>query len=170
MGLCSQAWLSGPLKDRRDIRKLQVYRLVILARQIISMCGDLVWASMRSVIRTAMQIGLHHDPKHLPAMSLLQAELRRRLSATVLEMAIQLSLDSSMPPIISLNHFVTEATSNYSDDEIDESTIELVPHPVSTYTTSSYSLSSSTQYRHASAFSSYSAASEQNYLNRTRFH
>ncbi|KXG51511.1 Transcription factor [Penicillium griseofulvum] len=137
----AQAWLSGPLeKDRLDIGGLQVYCLVILARQIFSIGGDLVWVSMGSVIRMAMQIGLHHDPKHLPAMSLLQAELRRRLWATVLEMAIQSSLDSAMPPIISLDHFDTEAPSNYNDDEIDESTIELVPHPRSTYTTSSIQL------------------------------
>lgn len=137
----AQVWLSGPLeKDRLDVWGLQVYCLVILTRQIFSISGDLVWVSMGSVIRMAMQIGLHHDPKHLQAMSLLQAELRRRLWATVLEMAIQSSLDSAMPPIISLNHFDTEAPSNYNDDEIDESTIELVPHPTSTYTTSSIQL------------------------------
>jgi hypothetical protein len=137
----AQAWLSGPLeKDRLDVSGLQVYCLVILARQIFSVGGDLVWVSMGSVIRMAMQIGLHRDPKHLPAMSLLQAELRRRLWATVLEMAMQSSLDSAMPPIISLDHFDTEAPSNYNDDEIDESTIELVAHPRSTYTTSSIQL------------------------------
>ncbi|KAJ5547147.1 hypothetical protein N7494_004732 [Penicillium frequentans] len=137
----AQAWLSGPLeKDRLDVSGLQVYCLVILARQIFSIGGDLVWVSMGSVIRMAMQIGLHHDPKHLPEMSLLQAELRRRLWATVLEMAIQSSLDSAMPPIISLNNFDTEPPSNYNDDEIDESTIELVAHPRSTYTTSSIQL------------------------------
>ncbi|KAJ5887345.1 hypothetical protein N7504_011392 [Penicillium tannophilum] len=137
----AQAWLSGPLeKDRLDISGLQVYCLVILARQIFSIGGDLVWVSMGSVIRMAMQIGLHHDPKHLPVMSLLQAELRRRLWATVLEMAIQSSLDSAMPPIISLDQFDTEAPSNYNDDEIDESTIELAAHPRSTYTTSSIQL------------------------------
>ncbi|QKX61563.1 uncharacterized protein TRUGW13939_08715 [Talaromyces rugulosus] len=137
----AQAWLSGPLeKDRLDVSGLQVYCLVILARQIFSIGGDLVWVSMGSLIRMAMQIGLHHDPKHLPAMSLLQVELRRRLWATVLEMAIQSSLDSAMPPIISLDHFDTEAPSNYNDDEFDESTIELVAHPRSTYTTSSLQL------------------------------
>ncbi|KAJ5666747.1 Transcription factor [Penicillium macrosclerotiorum] len=137
----AQAWLSGPLeKDRLDISGLQVYCLVILARQIFSIGGDLVWVSMGSLIHMAMQIGLHRDPKHLPAMSLLKAELRRRLWATVLEMAMQSSLDSAMTPIISLNHFDTEAPSNYNDDEIDESTIELVAHPRSIYTTSSIQL------------------------------
>ncbi|CAG9953858.1 unnamed protein product [Clonostachys rosea f. rosea IK726] len=137
----SQAWLAGPLeKNRLDIGGLQVYCLVILARQIFSIGGDLVWVSMGSVIRMAMQIGLHHDPKHLPAMSLLEAELRRRLWATVLEMAIQSSLDSAMPPIICLDQFDTEAPSNYNDDEIDESTTKLAPHPRSTYTTSSIQL------------------------------
>jgi predicted DNA-binding ribbon-helix-helix protein len=137
----AQSWLSGPLeKDRLDVSGLQVYCLVILARQIFSIGGDLVWVSMGSVMRMAMQIGLHHDPEHLPAMSLLQAEVRRRLWATVLEMAVQSSLDSAMPPIISLSHFDTEAPSNYNDDEMDESTIELVAHPRNTCTASSIQL------------------------------
>ncbi|EXJ77022.1 hypothetical protein A1O3_10179 [Capronia epimyces CBS 606.96] len=135
------AWLSGPLeKDRLDVSGLQVSCLVIPARQIFSIGGDLVWVLMGSVIRLTMQMGLHRDPKHLPTMSLLQAELRRRLWATVLEMAIQSALDSAMAPIISLDHFDTEAPSNCNDDEIDGSTIELVAHPRSIYTSSSIQL------------------------------
>ncbi len=76
---------------------------------------------MGSLIHRAMQMGLHRDPKHLPTMPLLQAELRRRLWATVLEMVVQSSLDSAMPPRISLDEFDTEAPSNYKDDELNES-------------------------------------------------
>ncbi|KAI1097360.1 hypothetical protein F4804DRAFT_347249 [Jackrogersella minutella] len=137
----AQTWLSGPLeKDRLDVTGVQIYCLTILARQIFSIGGDLVWVSMGSLIHIAMQIGLHRDPKHLPAMSILRAEVRRRLWATVVEMVVQSSLDSAMPPRISFNDFDTEAPANVNDDEIDESTTTLQPHPRSTYTSASMQL------------------------------
>ncbi|CAJ2504073.1 Uu.00g114670.m01.CDS01 [Anthostomella pinea] len=137
----AQTWLSGPLeKDRLDITGLQVHCLTVLARQIFSIGGDLVWMSMGSLIHRAMQIGLHRDPKHLPTMSVLQAELRRRLWATILELVVQSSLDSAMPPRISFDEFDTEAPSNNNDYEMDESTMVLQPHPKETYTGASMQL------------------------------
>ena len=134
----AQSWLSGPLeKDRLALPGLQIYCLTILARQIFSIGGDLAWMSMGSLIHRAMQIGLHRDPKHIPGMSVLQAELRRRLWATILELVVQSSLDSAMPARISYEEFDTEAPSNYNDNEIDESTTELQPHARSTYTSTS---------------------------------
>ena len=137
----AQTWLSGPLKkDRLDITGIQIHCLVILARQIFSVGGDLVWISMGSLIHRAMQIGLHRDPKHLPAKSVLQAEMRRRLWATILELIVQSSLDSAMPPRISFDEFDIEAPSNNNDDELSESTVALQPHPKGTYTTTSMQL------------------------------
>lgn len=137
----AQSWLSGPLeKDRLEITGLQIHCLTVLARQIFSIGGDLVWMSMGSLIHSAMQMGLHRDPKHLPEMSVLQAELRRRLWATILEMVAQSSLDSAMPPRISFDEFDTEAPSNSNDDEMDESTTTLQPHPKDTYTMTSMQL------------------------------
>ena len=76
----TQTWLSGPWeKDRLNITMIQVYCLTIVARQIYSLGGDLVWTSIGGLTHRAMQIGLHRDPKHLPTMTVLQAEVRRRL-------------------------------------------------------------------------------------------
>jgi hypothetical protein len=137
----AQIWLSGPLeKDRLDIPGLQIYCLTILAREIFSVGGDLVWMSMGSLIHRAMQMGLHRDPKHFPEMPVLQAELRRRLWATVLEMVAQSSLDTAMPPRIALDEFDTEPPSNVNDDEIDESSASIRPHPRETYTSTSMQL------------------------------
>ncbi|KAI3332482.1 hypothetical protein HD806DRAFT_480732 [Xylariaceae sp. AK1471] len=137
----AQAWLSGPLeKDRLDIPGLQIHCLAILARQIFSIGGDLVWMSMGSLVHRAMQIGMHRDPRHLPSMSLLEAEVRRRLWYTILEMLVQSSLDSAMPPRISLEDFDTEAPSNNNDDEIDESTTTLRPHSRESYTSAAMQL------------------------------
>ncbi|KAI0126189.1 hypothetical protein BJ170DRAFT_582966 [Xylariales sp. AK1849] len=137
----AQSWLSGPLeKDRLAITGLQIHCLTILARQIFSIGGDLVWMSMGSLIHRAMQMGFHRDPRHLPAMSVLQAESRRRLWATILEMVVQSSLDSAMPPRISFDEFDTEAPSNNNDDEMEESTTTLQPHPRGTFTSASVQL------------------------------
>lgn len=137
----AQSWLSGLLeKDRLNITGLQVHCLTLLARQIFSIGGDLVWMSMGSLIHHAMQIGLHRDPKHLPKLSLLQAEIRRRLWATILDMVIQSSLDSAMPPRISLDEFDTEAPANINDHEVDDSTKVLLVHPRSTFTSTSIQL------------------------------
>ncbi|KAL7932882.1 hypothetical protein V8C35DRAFT_328124 [Trichoderma chlorosporum] len=137
----AETWLSGPLeKDRLDISGLQIHCLVMLARQIFSIGGDLVWISSGSLIHRAMQIGLHRDPKHLPPMSVLQAQLRRRLWATILELVVQSSLDSALPPRISFDEFDTEPPANSNDTEIGESATELKPHPKKTFTSTSMQL------------------------------
>ncbi|RYP70118.1 hypothetical protein DL771_005630 [Monosporascus sp. 5C6A] len=82
----AQTWLSGPLeKDRLNIAGLQIYCLTILIRQIFSVRWDLAWLSMRLLVNEAMQMGLHRDPKYLPAMPVLRAELRRRLWASIVD-------------------------------------------------------------------------------------
>ena len=137
----AQAWLSGPLeKDRLDIAGIQIHCLTILARQVFSIGADLVWISIGSLVHSAMQIGLHRDPKHLPGTSLLQAEIRRRLWATILDMVVESSLDSALPPRISFDEFDTEAPSNNNDDEMDETTLNLESHPKDTYTRTSIQL------------------------------
>jgi len=137
----AQAWLSGPLeKDRLDVSGMQVNCLTIIARQIFSIGGDLVWVSMGSLVNRAMQIGINRDPKHLPKMPILQAEVRRRLWYTILELLVQSSLDSAMPPRVSYDDFDTEPPSNNNDDEINESTTTLQPHPRSVYTSTAIQL------------------------------
>lgn len=137
----AETWLSGPLeKDRLDISGLQIHCLVMLARQIFSIGGDLVWISSGSLIHRAMQIGLHRDPKHFPNMSVLQAQLRRRLWATILELVVQSSLDSALPPRISFEEFDTEPPANSNDTEIEEPATELQPHPKGCFTATSIQL------------------------------
>lgn len=137
----AQTWLSGPLeKDRLDVSGLQVYCLCILARQIFSIGGDTIWISIGSLVHSAMQLGLHRDPKNLPAISTLQAELRRRLWYTILEFVVQASLDSWMPPRISFDEFDTEPPSNINDAELNESTTQLQSCPKGTFTSTSVQL------------------------------
>lgn len=68
----AQAWISAPMeKDRLSISGLQVQCLLIVARQCLSVSGDLIWIAMGTLTRTAMQMGLHRDPRLFAKMSLL---------------------------------------------------------------------------------------------------
>ncbi|KAH7157971.1 hypothetical protein B0J13DRAFT_581923 [Dactylonectria estremocensis] len=139
----AENWLAGPLeKDRVDLTGLQIYCLTLLARQVFSIGGDTVWMSTGSLIHRAMQIGLHRDPRNLPVkfMSVLQAEVRRRLWATILELVVQASLDSRMPPRISLDEFNTQPPSNVDDDGMDESTAVITSHNSAHFTSTSIQL------------------------------
>lgn len=135
----AQAWLSGPLeKDRLSISALQIDCLTILARQIFSIGADLVWTSMGTLVHKAMQINLHRDPKHLVRISVLQAEVRRRLWATIVEMTVQAALDSAVPP--NLPESDTMPPANIDDNDISESAGAVRSRPMSIYTATSLQL------------------------------
>lgn len=118
--LPAQSWVSGLLeKNRLSVDGFQVQCLLILARQILAIGGDLIWIGAGTLLRTAMQMGLHRDPKHFPQMAPVQAEVRRRLWATVLELTVQSSLDSGMPPMISADDYDTGYPMDVDDDQIE---------------------------------------------------
>lgn len=79
-------WLSTPVtKSRLTVPALQVMILLCLAQETTGVGADLVWIPTGSLLRTAITMGLHRDPKKLPRMSLINAEMRRRLWNTILE-------------------------------------------------------------------------------------
>lgn len=126
----AQAWLAGPLKkDRLSLGGLQIHCLTILARQVFSIGGGLIWVSMGSLIHEAMRGGLHRDPKRLPSMPVLEAELRRRIWATILELTAQASLDSGMAPRIAADEYDTEPPSNLNDVDLDDPTRTTAARP-----------------------------------------
>jgi hypothetical protein len=131
----AQEWLSGPLKrDQVSISGIQVYCLTILARKVFSIGQDVLWGSVGELMHRAMQMGLHRDPDYLPPMSVLDAEMRRRLWATILELTVQSALDCGMPPRIYLEEFDTRPPSNVFDEPVTESTGELKCHDDNTFT------------------------------------
>ena len=116
----AQNWLSAPIeKDRLTLKGIQIYCLLLLARQVHRKGADLVWISMGSLMRMAMQMGLHQDPDYLGDMDLLQKEIRRRLWYTILEMNIQVALDSGMTPMITENDYNTLPPSIICDPDLD---------------------------------------------------
>ncbi|KAK3943215.1 hypothetical protein QBC46DRAFT_43239 [Diplogelasinospora grovesii] len=132
----AQIWLVSPSeKSRMTLPGLQIMCLLHLARETCGVGGDLTWISAGSLLRTAMYMGLHRDPDNLPKMSVLRAEMRRRLWATILEIVVQSSLDSGGPPLVSLSDFDTHPPSNFDDDQLTENEqFTPMPRPRATFT------------------------------------
>lgn len=141
----AQSWLASPReKSRLNTATMQVECLLLLTRSIYNISGDLLWNHTGSVLRTAMSMGFHRDPKHSDSKlySVLHKEIRRRIWATILEINIQSSLSYGVSPMISVDDYDTEAPSNINDNEIDETTITPpISHPAHIFTQSSLQIS-----------------------------
>jgi len=115
----AQNWLSNPqFKSQLNIQSLQTNILLLVAREVTNVSGELVWISAGSLFRTAVYMGLHKDPAHLSQKSMFAAEMRRRLWNTILELNLQFSMVSGGPPSMSLADFDTEPPRNLDDDQL----------------------------------------------------
>ncbi|KAL2071166.1 hypothetical protein VTL71DRAFT_12401 [Oculimacula yallundae] len=135
----AQAWLDSPFqKSRITLQGLQVHCLLLLARQTNAVGSDLIWISAGALLTTAMHMGLHIDPHHSPQMLLREAECRRRLWATVLEIVLQSSMDSGGLPLIAFPDYDCEPPSNFNDIQLDElTTASTEPKPDEQFTQTS---------------------------------
>ena len=115
----AQNWLGEPsFKSRLTLRGLQNHILLLLARELVDIRSDLTWISAGALVRVAIYMGMHRDPTHLPLMSVYDAELRRRLWNTILEISLQSSLCSGGPPLISSTDFDTKVPANFDDAQL----------------------------------------------------
>ncbi|KAJ0422507.1 hypothetical protein BJY00DRAFT_77989 [Aspergillus carlsbadensis] len=120
----AQQWLDLPAEQPRlDLDAIQVQCLLLIARQATAIDGENTWIRTGSLLNAAMHMGLHLDPGHLVQPSPFQAEMRRRLWATVLELIIQTSMDVGAVPQISLDDYDCAAPKNLNDDQIERETI-----------------------------------------------
>jgi hypothetical protein len=129
----AQTWLSCPtFKSQLGIQYLQMSILLVLARELVDVGSELVWISVGAVYRTAVYIGLHKDPSQLPRMTLLEAEMRRRIWNTILEISLQESMLSGGPCLFSLEDFNTAPPRNYDDEQL--TTTDPIARPDDTHT------------------------------------
>ncbi|KAF2630996.1 putative C6 transcription factor [Macroventuria anomochaeta] len=118
----AQSWLMSPaFKSKLGICFLQNNILILLARELVDVGGELIWISAGAVVRSAVYMGLHKDPAQLQNMSTLDAEMRRRIWNTILEISLQSSLVSGGPCFISLKEFDTQPPGNFNDVDLDAS-------------------------------------------------
>ncbi|KAF9694377.1 hypothetical protein EKO04_007550 [Ascochyta lentis] len=135
----AQTWLMSPaFKSKLGICFLQNNILVLLARELVDVGGELIWISAGAVVRSAVYMGLHKDPAQLQNMSFLDAEMRRRIWNTILEISLQSSLVSGGPCFISLSEFDTQPPGNFNDIDLDSAKPE--PKPSSHYTQASIAI------------------------------
>ncbi|EZF09704.1 hypothetical protein H103_08993 [Trichophyton rubrum CBS 288.86] len=117
----AQSWLNSPFeKSRINVSGTQIHCLLLLSRQANGVGGDLAWVSAGSLLKTAMHIGLHIGPSHLPNVTFYDQEIRRRLWATVLEIVVQFSMDSGGLPLIHMQGIDCELPSNIEDEQLED--------------------------------------------------
>lgn len=155
----ARLWLMQPSeKSRINLSGLQVWCLVHLARETCGLGTDLVWVSAGTMMRMALYTGLHRDPDHLPRMSMLAAETRRRLWATILEILVHSSIESGGPPLISLQDYDCKPPGNYDDEDLfgdDVTAPTPAPRPVPAFTDTSVQIALLASIRVRLAISSY---------------
>ncbi|PWY93415.1 hypothetical protein BO94DRAFT_486478 [Aspergillus sclerotioniger CBS 115572] len=115
----AQTWLAEPdLKSRLTIQSLQTSLLLLIAREATGIGPTLTSIPAGELLRAAVTMGLHRDPKHLPHTTVLAAETRRRLWNTIIEVNLQSSLTSGTAPMLTLDDFDTEPPGNFTDEQL----------------------------------------------------
>ncbi|TVY84206.1 Transcription factor lepE [Lachnellula suecica] len=138
----AQSWLAMPNeKSRLNVSGLQIQCLLLMSRSMYNIGGDMVWISAGSIMRAAISMGFHRDPKYYPRIPILQGEVRRRLWASIMEINLTMSLDAGMSPLISFDDYDTEPPLNVNDEELNDSTTDLpIPKPNNVFTQTSIQL------------------------------
>lgn len=132
-------WLESSAKPHLDFFTIQTLCLHRIARETMQgIYGDRVWILSGSLIRATMSIGLHRDPAKLPGFSHAQAEMRRRLWITVLELTLSSCSDPGCAPLISLDDYDCILPSNFDDIQLDLEAKNIpLPQSPESYTDSS---------------------------------
>lgn len=112
-------------KQRTELATIQVEALLILARRLQQVSPEEVWKASGTLVRSAMALGLHVDPSTILEVSAFQAEIRRRLWVTIMEMELQASIESGMPVMTTRMKFGHVTLANLDDCDFDESTAQL---------------------------------------------
>ncbi|KAK2002096.1 fungal-specific transcription factor domain-containing protein [Colletotrichum falcatum] len=114
-------WLITPCeKSKMTITGIQIRCLMHFLRHTANIGCDLSWIGAGALVRMAMYMGLHREPRAIAKMTPYRAEMRRRLWVTVLEIALQTSVDSGGPPLVSMRDFDTEPPANVDDEQLVE--------------------------------------------------
>ena len=98
-----------------------------------------VWVLVGIIVRLAMRMGYHRDPKYYPNITPFQGEIRRRVWTFVRQSDSLFSFQIGLPSMIRQGDCDTEVPGNLFDEEIDEDTKVLPPsRPITEATPVSY--------------------------------
>lgn len=124
-----RAWLDG-LRGKQlvDFGTLQAEMLLLMAQRIINPKNQEAWTHMGLIVRMAMTMGLHRDPSEFPSkISPYWAEQRRKVWYTILEIDVQMSMQSNMPVGVRQEDYTCRPPRNLNDDEVYPDMQELPP-------------------------------------------
>ncbi|KAI9163939.1 Transcription factor lepE [Paramyrothecium foliicola] len=122
----AESWLET---SQPTILSIQTMCLLSLARAVIGEVDNTkFWVYTGLVVKSAMSIGLHRDPGKLPSMPPAQAEIRRRLWTTVLELLLQSCLDAGGAPLLSCDDYDCNLPANLDDTQLDFSSSDKLEH------------------------------------------
>ena len=103
-----------------------------------------VWVIVGMIVRLAMRMGYHRDPKYFPNITPFQGEIRRRVWTFVRQSDLLFSFQVGLPSMIRLGDCDTGLPRNIYDDEFDEDTRVLpLPRSMSEPTPVSYMIAKS---------------------------
>ncbi|KAJ3518000.1 hypothetical protein NM208_g14625 [Fusarium decemcellulare] len=119
----AQMWLHQSIvrtRQRLTFEHLQLACLICLYEASISGTDHVhyCWTQAGDLYRKAMCLGLHRDPDWEGTLSLRQAEMRRRLWVTILEVNLLLALQAGRPVMITASDYDTLPPSNLDDEEL----------------------------------------------------
>ena len=86
-----------------------------------------VWVLVGMIVRLAMRMGYHRDPKYYPNITPFQGEIRRRIWTLVRQSDLLFSFQIGLPSMIRLGDCDAEVPRNIFDDELDEDMKALPP-------------------------------------------
>lgn len=96
-----EAWLEKqPRKARNELSFLRAQCLLLLAQQIHQAPKERLWTLSGCLVRSAILMGLHHDPSQFRSISVFQGEMRRKLWVTVVELDLQMSMHCGAPAMV----------------------------------------------------------------------
>ncbi|KAH0848284.1 putative C6 transcription factor [Fonsecaea pedrosoi] len=137
----AQTWLNTPnSKIRLNVQSLQINVLLIVARELVDVCGDLTWISAGELYRRAIYMGLNRDHPSPVGSTVFATEMRRRLWNTVLEICLQASMASGGPVLVSMDDFDTKPPSNLDDVQLEEKSPAVKPENVYTQVSTAIAL------------------------------
>lgn len=97
----AETWLDRlPRRSRGEIRTLQTQALLVLSGKSRRLPIEEHWQETNALVRSAMTLGLHRRPEELHGFPPLQANLRRELWRSIVEMDVQASIRYGMPPAV----------------------------------------------------------------------
>lgn len=92
-----------------------------------------VWIMFGVIVRQALRMGYHRDPKHF-RMSVFEGEMRRRIWATIRHFDLMNSFQTGLPSSIQSGQYDTALPLNLEDSDFDESSTILPPARPEGYT------------------------------------